>query len=506
MQHASRKPAVSYFEQIAYLADRCLRALPPIPDASGEGFLAPDLVLPSAPSILAQLVTLGCSETAAASLSELVAAAVGDIERAIRSSWKTCISAIGQAADQPADQKAWADTLHKVHYDQFRAQVALIEQKVVDEVRAAQLRHSTASPAPPPPTATTAPSEPITLLSGHFNPSITSLLQSAYEAHQSDLPPNKGERRELARATGLTEKQVVTWFSNARQREKKRREKEGGTAAATASMRRSSARSQPYDIEMAPQHRRRLSAEQQQRYPSEMRPQQHNGRGRKWSGSSALSALSSSVGSSASSVDLVEYVETAGPTFVLPDPAPAPVPAPTPASAKVQVDVSASLDPSGWFSLASPHSSLSLSPPPPAPITTPTNIALHEEDAACERFLGVPAGSPEAGQLAPSPSAWSSSAAVSPTPSIESPSAVLMSDELPFPPTVPAASDAWMDDEFFRNLFSSVGFEMEVGIGVDGLFSDGRSAADKRGGASGGGGLTLRMEDLRRDEQVMMQL
>lgn len=215
---------------------------------------------------------------------------------------------------------------------------------------------------------------------------------------------------------------------------------------------------------------------------------------RTWSFGS--SSLNSSVGSSTSSLDLVEYAESAGDassaasTFLLPAPAP-----PAPAT-KVQFDISAALDPSGWFSVASSTAS-------PASVTAADITPRPPQQA--DAFLSLPAPAPEANHF--TPAASSSSVSSSPSPSsawspsppnpLDSfPTLAVADDELPY---MPAPNDAWMDDEFYRNLFSSLGFEMEVGIGVDGSLADGRMP-----GLSGG--LTLRMDDLQRgDAEFAMQ-
>lgn len=216
------------------------------------------------------------------------------------------------------------------------------------------------------------------------------------------------------------------------------------------------------------------------------------------------SSLNSSVGSSTSSLDLVEYAESAednassaASTFLLPASAPAP-------ATKVQFDVSAALDPSGWFSVASSTAS-----PPSVTAADVTPRPPQQADA----FLSLPAPAFEANHFTPAAS-FSSAASFSPSPSsawspsppnpLDSlpPTLAVADDELPY---VPAPNDAWMDDEFYRNLFSSLGFEMEVGIGVDGLLGDGRMPG-LNGGSTGSGGLTLRMDDLQRgDAEFAMQ-
>ena len=226
----------------------------------------------------------------------------------------------------------------------------------------------------------------------------------------------------------------------------------------------------------------------------QQQPQQGQQSQRTWSFGS--SSLNSSVGSSTSSLDLVEDAESAqddassaASTFLLPAPAP-----PAPAT-KVQFDVAAALDPSGWFSVASSTAS--------PPSVTAADVTPRPPQRA-DAFLSLPAPAFEANHFTPAASFSSASSSPSPSPAwspspsnppdLSLPTLAVADDELPY---VPAPNDAWMDDEFYRNLFSSLGFEMEVGIGVDGLLDDGRMPG-LNGGSTGSGGLTLRMDDLQR--------
>jgi hypothetical protein len=230
-------------------------------------------------------------------------------------------------------------------------------------------------------------------------------------------------------------------------------------------------------------------------------PPQQQSQQRTWSFGS--SSLNSSIGSSStSSLDLVEYAESAqddassaASAFLLPPPSAAPAPA-----NKVQFDVSTALDPSGWFSVASSTAS---------PASVPAADVTPRPPQRADAFLSLPAPAfgtdhftPAASSASsPSPSSvWSPSP---PNPLDSFPTLAVAEDELPY---VPAPNDAWMDDEFYRNLSSSLGFEMEVGIGVDGVLGDGRLPG-LNGESTGSGGLTLRMDDLQRgDAEFAMQV
>ncbi|GAA5952544.1 hypothetical protein JCM8115_003631 [Rhodotorula mucilaginosa] len=411
----------------------------------------------AAASISKQLLESGCTTRSVEQLDRLFSITCTALLDACSKHYEATVSRLWALSPEDNNRrKEWDSSVRTAFERKYETGVEAYCQVILQQVRAARLRHST-SPSPPPAPTTDAAT---TTLSGHFTPAITALLQSAYDAHATGALPNKGERRELARATGLTEKQVVTWFGNTRQRQRKRRGREAsGGAATSTTTKRTSARSVPYSLDMAPQHRRRESAAEQ-RYPSSMQHPPQQSQQRTWSFGS--SSLNSSVGSSStSSLDLVEYAESAqddatsvASAFLPPAPAP-----PAPAN-KVQFDVSTALDPSGWFSVASSTAS------PPASVTVADVTPRPPQQA--DAFLSLPAPAFAADQFTP---AASSSSGSSPS-SIRSPSAphpldsfptlAVADDELPY---VPAPNDAWMDDEFYRNLFSSLGFEMEIGIG-----------------------------------------
>ncbi|BGP54884.1 hypothetical protein JCM8202v2_002471 [Rhodotorula sphaerocarpa] len=390
---------------------------------------------------------------------------------------------------------AWSCVLTQAYERNFSKAVDNLQAVVIAEIRAAQLRHSFPSPS----STSSTPSDDATINpSGQFRPDIVALLQAAYDAHPGPL--SKADRRELARATGLTDKQITCWFGNARQRERKRRQR-GASAgssvsAATTTTRRSSVRMVPYDVEMAPHHQVQQQ-QQQQQYWQPVPFEQQQQRSWLYGASSLSSSVSSFSSASGSSSDLVEYAEPdASAAAMWPGMsqaaaplssslAPLLVPAPPPPP-MVPMDPQLSLDPTGWFCMSSPPSSspqLGAAPP----------------------LLAPP---PES--FAPSPSSWSTSAAASPSPSFDAPLAVPELDfELPFGPTVPAATDAWMDDEFYRNLFGSLGLDVEgggSGAGAGGDMSAGLGGLDALlgelagslggGAGAGGGGLTLRMSEV----------
>lgn len=167
----------------------------------------------SRPTIQHELTALGCSTKVVELLEDVFVRSAEQVHRLCQEAYLSSTMKL-RPLFTPEDAEAgvalsWIRNLLLAFERNYRGEVRRLQQSMVDEVRAAQLRHS-ASPPPPPPPASDAAT--ITL-AGHFNPAITALLQSAYDARATGALPNKGERRELARATGLSEKQVVTWVS-----------------------------------------------------------------------------------------------------------------------------------------------------------------------------------------------------------------------------------------------------------------------------------------------------
>lgn len=181
--HGSLASAAAQLLQHPILCDPDLTRVPSSSRCSRR------LSLKTPPDLLSILRELGCSQEASTS---------AEVEQRLED---ICLS------DTEAEE--WSAALERAINIQYKAGAARLRDIVIGEIRAAQLRHSTSPPPPPPPASDAA----TTTLSGHFTPAITALLQSAYDAHATGALPNKGERRELARATGLSEKQVVTWVS-----------------------------------------------------------------------------------------------------------------------------------------------------------------------------------------------------------------------------------------------------------------------------------------------------
>lgn len=101
----------------------------------------------------------------------------------------------------------WQEVLCSSLSRSFEEATRRAAQRILDEVRAAQLRHSLSPPAPPSPE-----SSPPTGRPKQFTAEVLAILEAAFEASDS---VSRGERRELANVTGLTERQVLTWVRTA---------------------------------------------------------------------------------------------------------------------------------------------------------------------------------------------------------------------------------------------------------------------------------------------------
>lgn len=173
------------------------------PARSAEG-----LPLPAASSILASLVDGGCTSATARSLSNLFARSEARIRAAcVYHYYRVAAAALAPNINkETSENPGWLRAIQTAFKRRYIDEEQKLRRAILDQVHAAQLRHS--SPSPPPTEAAAA----TTTLAGHFTPAITALLQSAFDARKATAGPlNKGEKRELARATGLTEKQVMTW-------------------------------------------------------------------------------------------------------------------------------------------------------------------------------------------------------------------------------------------------------------------------------------------------------
>lgn len=201
--HGSLASAAAQLLQHPILCDPDLTRVPSSSRCSRR------LSLKTPPDLLSILRELGCSQEASTSLNGLYHLECARLREACETTYAEVEQRLEDICLSDTEAEEWSAALERAINIQYKAGAARLRDIVIGEIRAAQLRHSTSPPPPPPPASDAA----TTTLSGHFTPAITALLQSAYDAHATGALPNKGERRELARATGLSEKQVVTWVS-----------------------------------------------------------------------------------------------------------------------------------------------------------------------------------------------------------------------------------------------------------------------------------------------------
>ncbi|GEM08245.1 transcription factor [Rhodotorula toruloides] len=369
-------------------------------DSPAPGYFASPvtpLTLPIPPPFRSTEVWhMGCSQSAQAALRRIYLNAVEGLANKL----------------SVAFERATSELSSRIYHEKANS----LQEAILSEVRAAQLRHSL---SPPPP----APESSPTGRPKQFTAEVLAILEAAFEASES---VSRGERRELANVTGLTERQVLTWFANQRQRRnKKRRVPDAPYARAEAAV-----PSTPTSRIRAPMH-----GHQQRRTMS-----------------------GSSFGSSGSS--LVEYAEqdlalppldpsVQQPLFLHNVPVFGELTEPTPIAAS---------------SFATPSSTFECS-------ASSSSSSIDDFTLSCATY-------DPASLFSTSPSNASTGSSQLPPPNA------------PFEPAIvqaPAPTDAWMDDEFYRNLFGSLGLDA----------SEGKAGMDTDGAGGEGGGLTLSLDAVR---------
>ncbi|GJN89538.1 hypothetical protein Rhopal_002525-T1 [Rhodotorula paludigena] len=356
----------------------------------------------------------------------------------------------------------------------FDEALARLEGRLLDEVRAAQSRHATQAAAPP-------SDEP-----GQFTPDVLRVLHAAFDASDS---VSRAERRELAGATGLTERQILTWKS---EKLKRRREQ-----FANQRQRRSKKRAAPYDV----QHRRAPLTPASQR-SSRQHPEQQR-----------------TVSASTSSSSLVEYDDAPVDIPVSSSPPRAPIAHPPP-TFEWQLPVPPSLAqytqqqqqplvlPSLQLSAPTPIAA-SFAPPAPAPAPAPAYNPFESSSpggwSPSSSTSSLSFGAPSA-TAAPSMDFFApgSSLSSSPPSSLRTNPflAPLAPVEVPSVVSVPGMGDAWMDETFYENLFASLGLDgSSAGLAAPQQLDFSRAGLDFGGmiGADGDG-LTLSLEAVRAEE------
>ncbi|ORY78878.1 hypothetical protein BCR35DRAFT_332210 [Leucosporidium creatinivorum] len=174
------------------------------------------------------LEVLGCSRATTTALASLFQAAQAKLQEASQTSYERTMRGLA-ATSSEGDQacNGASEVLRTRYMGDYVAARNRLRAQLLAEVTAARDR--------------VASSVESTEGRGSFSDEVVAVLERAF-AQQTTL--NRAERRSLAEATGLEEKQVGTWFANQRQRRLRPQRRE---------------RTAPYDMSSRPRGRRDFS-------------------------------------------------------------------------------------------------------------------------------------------------------------------------------------------------------------------------------------------------------
>ncbi|GAA6055921.1 hypothetical protein JCM3770_002361 [Rhodotorula araucariae] len=383
----------------------------------------------------AELHALGCSQQAEALLTAIFGDGCRQLAAESARLFEAGVAELSStfSRTEEGSLQVWEPSFSRAQERQYAETTLSIRQRILTEVRAAQARHAQAqAPLEEP--------QP-----GVFMPEVLAILNAAFQAHET---VSRAERRELASVTGLTERQILTWFANQRQRRHKKR-------------------AAPYDLaRRPPQHK-----QEARRTPSGS------------SSSSSLVEYAESGTASVSSGASATWSPTSG-TYLAQGDIPVGDPSPTSAAfasyaAQFQLPHPPPLQ---QEEVEVPMMELT-QPTPRAPLFPPLPAAAPYERPT-EWWIPAPSSHDSA------PSADSFIQALSSSPSSSTSSLEAYLPPAPFavaPPPAPLVgagglSDAWMDDTFYENLFGSLGLDLAGA------------------GAAQAPGLTLSMDAVRAEE------
>ncbi|GAA5829822.1 hypothetical protein JCM11251_007895 [Rhodosporidiobolus azoricus] len=506
------------YEAIAQAANNLLQELrfaaPPRPTLLAFPTVPPLLRLEAPPEARGLFEAEGCSDAATCALEHLYNDACRRIADEAQKCYASTVVQLQSVSDLDAERgQAWETGMRRACQRSFEEKAKECLHRMADEVRLARSRHSTSSlpptssSLPPPP-----PSEP-----GSFSPSNLALLNAAFSVRDS---VSRAERRELARATGLNERQVLTWVredffyggeggarSGDEKRDKKKREKRFEIDDIFVR-----------DLQFANQRQRRGKKEKAASAVSARASPYSHARHPSSSQSHHLPPLRTVSGSStASSASLLSYAGgtsdedfdiEAGGDIAVDAPAYAPPQTATFATFASQFQVAPLPPPPTFFQppdevpmmeftsptpITASFSTLGVAPSPPQPHPAPTF------DFSAPLFL--PSGS----NTSPSPPTliedssslvdhgeWDAESFFSTSSCGPVPVAPAPTPSLGLGPTVAGEGglDGWMDATFYENLLSS------LGLSSDSTVSSESSSALSLDGIDGAG-LTLSMEAVR---------
>lgn len=141
---------------------------------------------------------LGCSPSAAHALDAAYRAGCHELALRCSASYSRGLAGLQGALSAGEDAKGaqWQRSFLQAVGRQYRHTADAMRDGLFDEVRSAQARHAASPPAHE-------PQEP-----GQFTPDVLAILHAAFNAADH---VSKAERRTLAAATALSERQILTW-------------------------------------------------------------------------------------------------------------------------------------------------------------------------------------------------------------------------------------------------------------------------------------------------------
>ncbi|GAA5986049.1 hypothetical protein JCM11641_005538 [Rhodosporidiobolus odoratus] len=441
------------------------------------------------------LVAQGCSNTNIDQLLQLFRLASAELAAATHQTFGRTVAELANAVveEDESFETIVSTSLVPAWIRQFHLAVANLEQRFVHEVSLARQRHSTPADIPVHLSPTAVDAQP----SGAFTEEVLSIMNRAFLVSES---VSRAERRELSRVTGLSERQVLTWFANQRQR----RPKKAAIAAATTG------RAAPYTTPRRAQDRQRHPA------PHSLRTV---------SGSSSLScSTSSSLLSYAHDGEDTELALFNPPSPIKGDSDFALLPASAGASfasfaSQYQVDQLPIPPPyyhdgqeaQSAFDGPTPLApSFSLPMPPPTnqlgfssfdnaheqPLPSPAFTTITSSEAFFDQTFSQPVvhegtcPASESSSISCTEDAFSSSSSISGFVPVVPASAPFSSFGQEAGGLTSEGVDSWMDSQFYENLFGSLGLTGPA---------DGAGLGMGMGMSIEGGGLRLSMDAVRAD-------
>ncbi|GAA5859709.1 hypothetical protein JCM8547_006993 [Rhodosporidiobolus lusitaniae] len=160
------------------------------------------------------LLDAGCSSRSTAALLRICEAASDELGRVAQTAFARTVEGLqGACGGDRKVEDAWTGAVRQGYERQFSEASRRLEDRFLDEVRLARSRSWHAQPPSTTPTVPMNQQEP-----GTFTAEVLTILQTAFSVRDA---VTRAERRELARVTGLSERQILTWFANQRQRRNK---------------------------------------------------------------------------------------------------------------------------------------------------------------------------------------------------------------------------------------------------------------------------------------------